>query len=57
MEDNGGILSRTKVLIKVDVNRNGWLKRKEGVIKAKKQTESKTLDHWHARGGVLLSKD
>ena len=40
-----------------DVNRNGWLKRKEGVIKAKKQTESETLDHWHARGGVLLSND
>ena len=57
MEYNGGILSRTKVLIKVDVNQNGWLKRKEGVIRAKKQTESKTLDHWHARGGVLLSNE
>ena len=41
----------------VDVNQNGWLKRKKGVIKAKKQTESETLDHWHARGGVLLSNE
>ena len=30
---------------------------KGGVIRAKKQTESETLDHWHAQGGVLLSND
>ena len=30
---------------------------KGGVVRAKKQTESETLDHWHAQGGVLLSND
>ena len=39
MEYNGGNLSRTKVWIKDDINQNGWLKRKEGVVRAKKQTE------------------
>ena len=28
-----------------------------GVIKSKKQTEWETVDHWHARGGGLLSND
>ena len=27
------------------------------LFRAKKQTEWETLDHWYARGGVLLSND
>ena len=28
-----------------------------GVVRSKKQTEWETVDHWHARGGDLLSND
>ena len=28
-----------------------------GVVRSKKQTEWETVDHWHARGGGLLSND
>ena len=34
-----------------------WNESEGGVVRSKKQTEWETVDHWHARGGGLLSND
>ena len=34
-----------------------WNESEGRVVRSKKQTEWETVDHWHARGGGLLSND
>ena len=40
-----------------DRSQSDWNELNEGMVRSKKQTEWETVDHWHARGGGLLSND
>ena len=43
--------------MKFERGKDVWNKSEGGVVRSKKQTEWETVDHWHARGGGLLSND
>ena len=58
MECNGWSLWMTTVWWNEFLTWQRCLKRiRGGVVRSKKQTEWDTVDHWHARGGGLLSND
>ena len=43
--------------MKTEIGKGVWNESEGGVVRSKKQTEWETVDHWHARGGGLLSND
>ena len=43
--------------MKTEIGKGVWNELNWGVVRSKKQTEWDTVDHWHARGGGLLSND
>ena len=59
MECNGWTLTVTMVWLDENGNWQRCLKQilNRRVVRSKNQTEWETVDHWHARGGGLLSND
>ena len=43
--------------METEIGKGVWNESEGGVVRSKKQTEWETVDHWHARGGGLLSND
>ena len=43
--------------MEIECGKGIWNESEGGVVRSKKQTEWDTVDHWHARGGGLLSND
>ena len=43
--------------METEIGKGVWNESEGGVVRSKKQTEWDTIDHWHARGGGLLSND
>ena len=43
--------------MKTEIGKSVWNESEGGGVRSKKQTGWDTVDHWHARGGGLLSND
>ena len=43
--------------MKTEIGKGVWNESEGGVVRSKKQTGWDTVDHWHVRGGGLLSND